>query len=103
VRPSLLDAACAAADLVRADVLKGLKAGAPRGRLAVRASGSFNIQTGSAVLQGIAHRHCTLAQRADGYAYFFNQDSSTEAGSGRAPHDALSLPGLKAEVSRASP
>ena len=40
-------------------------------------------------------------QRADGYAYFFNQDSFTKAGSGRAAHDALSLPGLKAEASRA--
>jgi hypothetical protein len=67
----------------------------------VRASGSFNIQTGSAVVQGVSHKHCTSAQRADGYAYFFNSDSSTKAGTGRAPHDALSSPGLKAEVSRA--
>jgi hypothetical protein len=36
----------------------------------------------------------------DDYAYFFNSDSSTKAGTGRAPHDALSLLGLKAEVSR---
>jgi hypothetical protein len=88
-------------DMVRADIPRGLKAGVHRGRVAVRASGSFNIQTGSAVVQGISHKHCTLAQRADGYAYFFNSDSSTKAGTGRAPHDALSLPGLKAEVSRA--
>jgi 5-methylcytosine-specific restriction endonuclease McrA len=88
-------------DMVRAALPRGLKAGVHRGRVAVRASGSFNIQAGSAVVQGISHRHCTLAQRADGYAYFFNSDSSTKAGTGRAPHDALSLPGLKAEVSRA--
>ncbi len=88
-------------DMVRADVPKGLKAGKHRGRVAVRATGSFNIQTGSAVVQGVSHKHCTLTQRADGYAYFFNQDSFTKAGSGRAQHDALSLPGLKAEVSRA--
>lgn len=62
-------------DLVRADVPKGLKAGTYTGRVAVRATGSFNIQTGSAVVQGISHKHCTLAQRADGYAYFFNLDS----------------------------
>jgi hypothetical protein len=68
----------------------------------VRSSGSFNIQTGSAVVQGVSHKHCTLAQRADGYAYFLNSDSFLKAGSGRALHDALSLPGLKAEVSRAS-
>jgi hypothetical protein len=36
----------------------------------------------------------------DDYAYFFNSDSSTKAGTGRAPHDALYLLGLKAEVSR---
>jgi 5-methylcytosine-specific restriction endonuclease McrA len=89
-------------DMVRADVPKGLKAGKHRGRVAVRSSGSFNIQTGSAVVQGVSHKHCTLAQRADGYAYFLNSDSLLKAGSGRAPHDALSLPGLKAEVSRAS-
>jgi len=88
-------------DMVRADVPKGLKAGKHRGRVAVRATGNFNIQIGSAVVQCISHQHCSLTQRADGYAYFFNQDSFAKAGSGRAAHDALSLPGLKAEVSRA--
>ena len=88
-------------DMVRANVPKGLKAGVYRGRVAVRATGSFNIQTGSEVVQGISHKHCKLVQRADGYAYFFNQDSSTKAGTGRAAHDALSLSGLKAGVSRA--
>ncbi|MGC8501400.1 MAG: hypothetical protein ACP5OS_09615, partial [Leptospirillia bacterium] len=39
------------------------------GRVAVRASGSFNIQTGSGVLQGISHKVCRLLQRADGYGY----------------------------------
>ena len=91
----------ATGDLVRAEVPKGLKAGTYTGRVAVRASGSFNIQTGTAVVQGVSHKHCKLAQRADGYAYFFNQDSFAKAGSGRAAHDALSLPGPKAEVSRA--
>jgi 5-methylcytosine-specific restriction endonuclease McrA len=91
-------------DLVRAEVPKGVKAGVHKGRVAVRASGSFNIQTGSGVVQGISHKHCRLAQRADGYAYFFNKDSTLQkdAGLGRAAHDALSLPGLKAGVSRAT-
>ena len=84
----------ATGDMVRADVPKRLKAGKHRGRGAVRASGSFNSQTSEAVVQGISHRHCTLVQRADGYAYFFNQDSSTKAGTGRAEHDALSHSGL---------
>jgi len=56
-------------DLVRAEVPAGKKAGAHVGRVAVRRTGSFNIQTGCAVVQGISHRHCRLMQRADGYGY----------------------------------
>lgn len=56
-------------DWVRAEVTKGKKAGTYVGRVAVRASGSFNIQTREEVIQGIAHHHCTLLQRADGYGY----------------------------------
>ena len=56
-------------DRVRANVTKGKKVGEYVGRVAVRASGSFNIQTSSGVVQGISHRYCTLVQRADGYAY----------------------------------
>ena len=56
-------------DLVRAEVPSGKKAGVHTGRVAVRASGSFNIQKGDAVVQGISHKHCRLIQRADGYGY----------------------------------
>src|ERR1700692_4554634 len=56
-------------DRVRAVVLKGKKAGTHVGRVAVRVTGSFNIQTPTGVVQGIAHRHCTTVQRADGYGY----------------------------------
>jgi len=56
-------------DFVRAEVPAGKKVGAHVGRVAVRRTGSFNIQTGSAVVQGISHRHCRLIQRADGYGY----------------------------------
>lgn len=41
----------------------------PIGRIAVRACGSFNIQTVTGVVQGISHRHCRVLQRADGYGY----------------------------------
>lgn len=58
-------------DLVAAHVPSGKKTGRHVGRVAVRASGSFNIQTGSGVVQGISHRHCRLLQRADGYGYAF--------------------------------
>jgi hypothetical protein len=50
-------------------VTKGKKIGQYVGRVAVRASGDFNIQARTGVVQGIAHRYCTLVQRADGYAY----------------------------------
>lgn len=56
-------------DQVRAEVPTGKKAGTHQGRVAVRKTGSFNIQTPDGVVQGIHHRHCTLIQRADGYAY----------------------------------
>lgn len=56
-------------DQVRATVSAGKKTGTYTGRVAIRRTGSFNIQTGSAVVQGISHTHCRLAQRADGYGY----------------------------------
>jgi 5-methylcytosine-specific restriction endonuclease McrA len=56
-------------DMVRAEVPSGKKAGTHVGRLAVRASGSFNVQTLTGVVQGVHARHCTLAHRADGYNY----------------------------------
>lgn len=57
-------------DLVCAAVPKGRKAGAHTGRVAVRASGSFNVQTPTGVVQGISWKHCRLIQRGDGYAYY---------------------------------
>ena len=56
-------------DLVKAVVHSGKKAGTHVGRVAIRASGSFNIQTSEGVIQGIAHRHCSIMQRNDGYGY----------------------------------
>lgn len=56
-------------DRVKANVTRGKKAGRYEGRVAVRASGSFNIQTPAGVIQGIGYKNCTLIQRADGYAY----------------------------------
>ena len=56
-------------DIVRADLVQGKKAGTHIGRVAVRASGSFNVQTPTGVVQGINVRHCTLVQRSDGCGY----------------------------------
>ena len=60
-------------DLVRAEVpASSKKVGCYTGRVAVRATGSFNIQTGGTVVQGISHKHCRLLQRADGYGYHWS-------------------------------
>ena len=92
----------ATGDLVRADVpASSKKAGRYTGRVAVRATGSFNVQTGSEVVQGISHQHCQLLQRCDGYGYSRIAFKKGDAGTGTASPSALSLPGLKAEVSRA--
>ena len=56
-------------DQVTAEVPSGKKKGSYRGRVAIRASGSFNIQTALGVVQGINAKYCTLVQRADGYHY----------------------------------
>jgi 5-methylcytosine-specific restriction endonuclease McrA len=56
-------------DLVRAVVTTGTKQGTYVGRVAVRASGSFDITTATSKVQGISHRFCTTVQRVDGYNY----------------------------------
>lgn len=59
----------ATGDRVKAVVPTGKKAGIHIGRVAVRAVGSFNIQTVAGLVQGIGHRHCRIVQRGDGYGY----------------------------------
>lgn len=56
-------------DLVKAVVTQGKKVGAYQGRVAVRATGSFDITTSHGTVQGISHRSCVLVQRNDGYRY----------------------------------
>ncbi|MEU2614211.1 RNA-guided endonuclease IscB [Micromonospora sp. NPDC007271] len=56
-------------DLVHAVVPAGKNKGRHTGRVAVRTTGSFNIRTSHALVQGIHHRHVRLLQRADGWAY----------------------------------
>jgi hypothetical protein len=91
-------------DMVKATVTKGKKAGSYSGRVAVRASGSFNIQTRNGLVQGVSHRYCTVVQRGDGYGY--SQVAKTDA-TGELPRvttasqSALYLPGMNAGVSRA--
>lgn len=56
-------------DIVKAVVQKGKKVGTYIGRVIIRVSGNFNIQTAAGIVQGISYRYCTLIQRADGYGY----------------------------------
>lgn len=56
-------------DQVIATVPAGKKTGVHRGRVAIRKTGSFNIQTSHGFIQGISHAHCRLIQRNDGYGY----------------------------------
>ncbi|CAM3488822.1 RNA-guided endonuclease IscB [Polaromonas hydrogenivorans] len=92
-------------DMVIATVPKGVKKGTHKGRVAIRLTGSFNIQTGiagAATVQGISYKHCRITQRADGYGYSHRAQTKKECGNkGCASHAALPIPGLKAEVSRA--
>ena len=55
--------------MVKAVVPTGKKSGVYVGRVAVRTSGSFNLKTANATIQGISYRHCRLLQHADGYSY----------------------------------
>lgn len=89
-------------DMVRAIVPHtSKKAGSHQGRLAVRASGSFDIQTTGGIVQGISHKHCRILCRGDGYSYNLVAHSSEIQGD--AWRRALSLPALKDQVSRAIP
>lgn len=85
----------ATGDRVKASVPTGKKAGVHVGRVAVRATGSFNIQTPAGLVQGIHHRHCRIVQRGDGYGYRHVRPSTTALARG-----SLSLPGVNAGVSR---
>jgi hypothetical protein len=89
-------------DLVRADVPAGKKVGVHVGRVAVRATGSFNIQSAGEVVQGIAHRHCRLIQRSDGYGYSRIALPEGDVRAGTASLSALSLPAVNDGVSRAT-
>jgi len=57
-------------DIVKAIVTSGKKGGVYVGRVAVRASGSFNITTQKETAQGIGYKQCTTIHKTDGYSYW---------------------------------
>ncbi len=56
-------------DRVRAIVPFGKKSGTYVGRVAIRATGSFNITNHIRTIQGISHRGCHILHKSDGYSY----------------------------------
>ena len=56
-------------DIVKANVTSGKKVGTYVGRVATRATGSFNISTTDGLVQGISHKYCIHIHKKDGYAY----------------------------------
>ena len=59
-------------DIVRAVVPYGKKTGTYDGKVAVRASGSFNVSTATGIVLGISYKYCSVVHRADGYSYLTN-------------------------------
>lgn len=62
-------------DIVKAVVTEGSKVGEYLGKIAVRSSGYFNIQTKTQVVQGIGFEYCHIVQRGDGYSYNYKERS----------------------------
>jgi len=56
-------------DIVKAIVTESKYIGVYVGRVAARATGSFNITTKSRTIQGIGHQYCRALHRSDGYSY----------------------------------
>jgi 5-methylcytosine-specific restriction endonuclease McrA len=89
-------------DHVRAVVPSGKKIGTHVGRVAIRASGNFNIKTSAGLVSGIAHRHCALIQRGDGYGYLQHLYHPQQTTTSAAVRPAPVLLAVNGEVSRSN-
>jgi hypothetical protein len=67
-------------DMVRAVIRAGQKAGTYVGRVAIRASKSFNIQTADGIVQSIRAKDCELLARGDGYGYALTRELLSSPG-----------------------
>lgn len=85
-------------DQIIASVPSGKKRGTYSGRVAIRASGYFNIQTANGVVQGISSKNCVLIQHADGYHYLNNLSANLNS----QIEEQRFLPDLKDRVSALS-
>ncbi len=86
-------------DIVCAVVPSGRKRGVHSGRVAVRASGSFNVQTAGGTVLGDSHRHCRIVQRGDGYGYRLDTTRQKETATMHGTRDPAFLHALKDGVS----
>lgn len=60
-------------DMVKAIIPKGSRQGEYIGKVAVRSSGFFNIQTKIKTIETIWHKHFHIIQRSDGYLYSYKE------------------------------
>jgi 5-methylcytosine-specific restriction endonuclease McrA len=58
-------------DICKAIVSTGKKIGQYVGRIAVRATGSFNISDRSGLIQGLSYKNFLITHKKDGYSYQF--------------------------------
>ena len=65
-------------DLVKAIVPKGVKTGTYFGRVAVRSSGFFCLDTSQGKVDGISYKHCQRKQYSDGYAYLLKKQKEEQ-------------------------
>ena len=60
-------------DIVKAVVPKGLKRGEYLGRVIIKSSGYFKINTEDALIESIGYKYCRIVQRNDGYSYNYKE------------------------------
>lgn len=85
-------------DQITSSVPSGKKKGCYAGRVAIRNSGYFNIQTPNGVIQGIKSKYCQLVQHADGYHYLDHLPSHLN----QQLEEQRFLPAIKGQVSALS-
>lgn len=60
-------------DIVKAVLTKGSRQGEYLGRVIIKSSGRFDIQTGTRDIPGIGYKYCHIIQKGDGYSYNYKE------------------------------
>lgn len=66
-------------DMVKVIIPKGFKKGKYLGRVAVKSSGYFKIETKSGLVKDVGYKYCRLVQRSDGYLYSYKESDLASA------------------------